>query len=167
MDEKIEADGGDVKKIQKRIDEEVAKVKTGETETQTTKKVKTEDTPTIKSEVTKELTFEAPEAYKRTKPRYGSAQIQFQSDFDKLSWSLRNGRKKKAQNDGKILKVFLDQGFTEKEVRLHGDKVHSKIKSIVKEQTGSASASVNNTQGLKFRSANTKKTLQVKVQNKN
>ena len=24
----------------------------------------------------------------------------------------------------KMLKVFLDQGFTEKEVRLHGDKVH-------------------------------------------
>ena len=150
IDEKIEAEGGDVKKIQQKIDEEVAKVKTGETEDTTTKKVKTEDTSTIKSEVTQELTFEAPEAYKRTKPRYGSATIQFQSDFDKLSWSLRNGKKKKAQNDAKILKVFLDQGFTEKEVRLHGDKVHAKLKSIVKEQTGSASASVTNTQGLNF-----------------
>ena len=148
IDEKIEAEGGNVKKIQQKIDEEVAKVKTGETEDTTTKKVKTEDTPTVKSEVTQELTFEAPEAYKRTKPRYGSATIQFQSDFDKLSWSLRNGKKKKAQNDAKILKVFLDQGFTEKEVRLHGDKVHAKLKSIVKEQTGSASASVTNTQGL-------------------
>ena len=148
IDEKIEAEGGDVKKIQQKIDEEVAKVKTGETEDTTTKRVKTEDTSTIKSEVTQELTFEAPEAYKRTKPRYGSATIQFQSDFDKLSWSLRNGKKKKAQNDAKILKVFLDQGFTEKEVRLHGDKVHAKLKSIVKEQTGSASASVTNTQGL-------------------
>ena len=150
IDEKIEAEGGDVKKIQQRIDEEVAKVKTGETEDTTTKKAKPEDTSYIKSEVTQELTFEAPEAYKRTKPRYGSATIQFQSDFDKLSWSLRNGKKKKAQNDAKILKVFLDQGFTEKEVRLHGDKVHAKLKSIVKEQTGSASASVTNTQGLNF-----------------
>ena len=150
IDEKIEAEGGDVKKIQQKIDEEVAKVKTGETEDTTTKKVKPEDTSTVKSEVTQELTFEAPEAYKRTKPRYGSATIQFQSDFDKLSWSLRNGKKKKAQNDAKILKVFLDQGFTEKEVRLHGDKVHAKLKSIVKEQTGSASASVTNTQGLNF-----------------
>ena len=150
IDEKIEAEGGDVKKIQQKIDEEVAKVKTGETEDTTTKKVKTEDSSTVKSEVTQELTFEAPDAYKRTKPRYGSATIQFQSDFDKLSWSLRNGKKKKAQNDAKILKVFLDQGFTEKEVRLHGDKVHAKLKSIVKEQTGSASASVTNTQGLNF-----------------
>jgi len=150
IDEKIEAEGGDVKKIQQKIDEEVAKVKTGETEDTTTKRVKTEETPTVKSEVTQELTFEAPEAYKRTKPRYGSATIQFQSDFDKLSWSLRNGKKKKAQNDAKILKVFLDQGFTEKEVRLHGDKVHAKLKSIVKEQTGSASASVTNTKGLNF-----------------
>jgi len=108
----------------------------------------TKETPTVQAEVTQELTFTAPEAYKRTKPRYGSANLQFQSDFDKLSWSLRNGRKVKAQNDGKILKVFLDQGFTEKEVRLHGDKVHAKLKSLVKEQTGSASASVSNTSGL-------------------
>ena len=114
IDEKIEAEGGDVKKIQQKIDEEVAKVKTGETEDTTTKRVKTKDTSTVKTEVAQELTFEAPEAYKRTKPRYGSATIQFQSDFDKLSWSLRNGKKKKAQNDAKILKVFLDQGFTEK-----------------------------------------------------
>ena len=105
----------------------------------------TEPTPTVQTKVTQDLTFTAPEAYKRTKPRYGSAQIQFQSDFDKLSWSLRNGKKKKAQNDSKILKVFLDQGFTEKEVRLHGDKVHAKIKSVAKEQTGSASAGANNT----------------------
>ena len=150
IDEKIEADGGNVKKIQQRIDEEVAKVKTGDTEDTTTKRVKTEDTSTVKTEVAQELTFEAPEAYKRTKPRYGSATIQFQSDFDKLSWSLRNGRKTKAQNDAKLLKVFLDQGFTEKEVRLHGDKVHAKLKAIVKEQTGSASASVTNTKGLNF-----------------
>ena len=108
----------------------------------------TELTPTVQTKVTQDLTFTAPEAYKRTKPRYGSAQIQFQSDFDKLSWSLRNGKKKKAQNDSKILKVFLDQGFTEKEVRLHGDKVHAKLKSIVKETTGTASASVSNTSGL-------------------
>jgi len=100
--------------------------------------------PTIQTDVTQDLTFTAPEAYKRTKPRYGSANIQFQSDFDKLSWSLRNGKKVKAQNDGKILKVFLDQGFTEKEVRSHGDKVHAKIKSVAKEQTGSASAGENN-----------------------
>jgi len=148
IDEKIEAEGGDVKKIQQKIDEEVAKVRTGETEDTTTKKVNIEETPTVKSEVTQELTFVAPEAYKRTKPRYGSATIQFQSDFDKLSWSLRKGKKAKAQNDAKILKVFTDQGFTEKEIRLHGDKVHAKIKSIVTDLTGNASASGNNTKGL-------------------
>ena len=132
--QKLKQEGVDTDKL----DQEISKRK------QTT----TEQTPTVQTEVTQELTFTAPEAYKRTKPRYGSANLQFQSDFDKLSWSLRNGRKVKAQNDGKILKVFLDQGFTEKEVRLHGDKVHAKLKSIVKEQTGSASASVANTSGL-------------------
>tara|TARA_B100001115_G_scaffold92017_1_gene67687 strand:- start:52 stop:5265 length:5214 start_codon:yes stop_codon:yes gene_type:complete len=100
------------------------------------------------TEVIETQTFVAPENYARTKPRYGSALLKFQSDFDKLSWSLRNGRKVKAQNDGKILKIFLDQGFTEKEVRLHGDKVHAKIKSIVKEIKGNASATASNTKGL-------------------
>jgi len=105
--------------------------------------VKVKDTEVIETQ-----TFVAPENYARTKPRYGSASLKFQSDFDKLSWSLRNGRKVKAQNDGKILKIFLDQGFTEKEVRLHGDKVHAKIKSIVKEIKGNASATASNTKGL-------------------
>ena len=157
IDNKIEAEGGNVKKIQEKIDQEVARIKTGDedtttkkvsTEETTTNKIPTDDTKNVKTEITQELTFEAPEAYKRTKPRYGSATIQFQSDFDKLSWSLRNGKKKKAQNDAKILKIFLDQGFSEKEVRLHGDKVHAKLKAIVKEQTGSASASVTNTKRL-------------------
>ena len=128
--QKLKQEGVDTNKIDQEINNR--------------KQQTTEETPAVQTEVTQDLTFTAPEAYKRTKPRYGSANLQFQSDFDKLSWSLRNGRKVKAQNDGKILKIFLDQGFTEKEVRLHGDKVHAKIKSVAKEQTGSASAGENN-----------------------
>ena len=108
----------------------------------------TEEVNVKGTEVVETQTFVAPENYAKTKPRYGSALLKFQSDFDKLSWSLRNGRKVKSQNDGKMLKVFLDQGFTEKEVRLHGDKVHAKIKSIVKQITGSPSATASNTKGL-------------------
>ena len=138
--EKLKQEGVDTDKL----DQEISKQKQTPTEQTPTEQTPTEQTPTVQTEVTQELTFTAPEAYKRTKPRYGPANLQFQSDFDKLSWSLRNGRKVKAQNDGKILKVFLDQGFTEKEVRSHGDKVHAKIKSVAKEQTGSASAGENN-----------------------
>ena len=90
------------------------------------------------------LTFIAPKNYARTKPRYGTGNLIFESDFDKLSWSLRSGRANKAVNDEKILKVFLDQGFSENEIRVHGDKVHKKIKEIVKQLTGSASAGDNN-----------------------
>ena len=106
------------------------------------------DTEIVNPDLVDTQTFVAPENYAKTKPRYGSALLKFQSDFDKLSWSLRNGRKVKSQNDGKMLKVFLDQGFTEKEVRLHGDKVHAKIKSIVKQITGNPSATASNTKGL-------------------
>ena len=159
---KLEVESGNKDIFDEQLKEELSGSKVKDTEEPTVKDTEeptvkdteeptvkdTEEVTTKKTEVVETQTFVAPENYARTKPRYGSASLKFQSDFDKLSWSLRNGRKKKAQNDGKILKIFLDQGFTEKEVRLHGDKVHAKIKSIVKKIKGNASASASNTKGL-------------------
>jgi len=159
---KLEEESGNKDVFDEKLKEELSGSKVKDTEEPTVKDTEeptvkdteeptakdTEEVTTKKTEVVETQTFVAPENYARTKPRYGSALLKFQSDFDKLSWSLRNGRKVKAQNDGKILKIFLDQGFTEKEVRLHGDKVHAKIKSIVKEIKGNASATASNTKGL-------------------
>ena len=92
--------------------------------------------------------FVMPNQFKRTKPNYGSASIIFESDFDKLAWSLRLGKKNPPQKEQEMLQAFISQGFTEKEVRLHGANIHKKIKSIVTEKTGSATASPSNTQGL-------------------
>ena len=92
--------------------------------------------------------FVMPNQFKRTKPNYGSASIIFESDFDKLAWSLRLGKKNPPQKEQEMLQAFISQGFTEKEVRLHGANIHKKIKGIVTEKTGSATASPSNTKGL-------------------
>ena len=92
--------------------------------------------------------FVMPNQFKRTKPNYGSASIVFESDFDKLAWSLRLGKKNPPQKEQEMLQAFISQGFTEKEVRLHGANIHKKIKGIVTEKTGSATASPSNTKGL-------------------
>jgi len=97
---------------------------------------------------TVERTFVMPNQFKRTKPNYGSASIVFESDFDKLAWSLRLGKKNPPQKEQEMLQAFISQGFTEKEIRLHGANIHKKIKGIVTEKTGSATASPSNTKGL-------------------
>ena len=109
-------------------------------------KQKQKSTDNVVAETSTEqiLTFTAPPKYAKTKPRYGSGSLIFESDFDKLAWSLRSKRVNKARNDSEYLQVFINQGFSENQVRVHGDKVHTKIKQIVKDLTGSASAGDNN-----------------------
>lgn len=105
------------------------------------------------AEVNGTRTYTMPLAYKNTKPNYGSAKIVFESDFDKMAYSLRLGKKApdtqfKIDKERKILESFTKQGFTEREIRLHGAELHKKIKSLVTEQTGSATATPANTKGL-------------------
>ena len=99
--------------------------------------------------------YKMPPNFKYSKGRYGQAPVVFESDFDKMAWSLRFGRKVKAQRDNEILSSFINQGFTEKEVREHGAKIHQIIKNQVIDLTGTAQAG-NNTAGL---------TIKIKAQN--
>ena len=99
--------------------------------------------------------YKMPPNFKNSKGRYGQAPVVFESDFDKMAWSLRFGKKVKAQRDSEILASFINQGFTEKEIREHGAKIHQIIKNQVIDLTGTAQAG-NNTAGL---------TIKVKAQN--
>ena len=99
--------------------------------------------------------YKMPPNFKNSKGRYGQAPVVFESDFDKMAWSLRFGKKVKAQRDSEILSSFINQGFTEKEVREHGAKIHQIIKNQVIDLTGTAQAG-NNTAGL---------TIKIKAQN--
>jgi len=99
--------------------------------------------------------YKMPPNFKNSKGRYGQAPVVFESDFDKMAWSLRFGKKVKAQRDSEILSSFLNQGFSEKEIRQHGAKIHQIIKNQVIDLTGTAQAG-NNTRGL---------TIKIKAQN--
>ncbi len=94
-------------------------------------------------------TYVMPQQFKNMKVSYGRAKILFKSDFDRIAWSLRFGKKKYPQNEGLMVRSLIDQGFTEKEVREHGAKLHQKIKNMVIEKTGTSQAG-NNTIGLEL-----------------
>ena len=93
-------------------------------------------------------TYIMPSQFKNTKPNYGNAPIVFQSDFDRMAWYLRYKKTKPPKNADIILKSFINQGFTEAEIRQHGTNLHEKIKQIVIDKTGSAQAGQGNTVGL-------------------
>ena len=91
--------------------------------------------------------FQLPNSLKRMKPRYGMANIEFESDLDQVAYIIRSG-KTKSKSEDRIVQELERQGFTRAEIKAHGADVHKKIKQIVKEQTGSATASPDNTSGL-------------------
>ena len=93
-------------------------------------------------------TYIMPSQFKNTKPNYGDAPIVFQSDFDKMAWYLRYKKTKPPKYADKILESFINQGFTEQEIRQHGTNIHEKIKQIVINKTGNAKAGQGNTVGL-------------------
>ena len=93
--------------------------------------------------------FSLPHGYKRMKPRYGQLVPEFESDLDMVAYIIRDGKKASAR-EPEILQILKDFELTKAEVKAHGRKVHQKLKDMVKEKTGSASASADNTAGLEL-----------------
>ncbi len=60
------------------------------------------------------LTFIAPKNYARTKPRYGTGNLIFESDFDKLAWSLRLGKKIHHKKNKKCYKPLYHRALQKK-----------------------------------------------------
>lgn len=97
--------------------------------------------------------FSLPKGFLKMSPRYGSASLEFGSDIDKVAYILRGNRVKPLSEKQKIsherlTRLLEDQGIDVNTVRNHGSKIHQKIKDIVKEQTGSAKATPDNTGGM-------------------
>ncbi len=97
--------------------------------------------------------FSLPKGFLKMSPRYGSASLEFGSDIDKIAYILRGNRVKPLTEKQKIsherlTRLLEDQGIDVNTVRNHGSKIHQKIKDIVKEQTGSAKATPDNTGGM-------------------
>ena len=93
--------------------------------------------------------FSLPHGYKRMKPRYGQLVPEFESDLDMVAYIIRDGKKASAR-EPEILQILKDFELTKAEVKAHGRKVHQKLKDMVKEKTGSASASYDNTIDLEI-----------------
>ena len=91
--------------------------------------------------------FELPNELKRMKPAYGGAALTFESELDQVAYIIRNNAKKSAGED-RIIAELKKQGYDPSEVKAHGNVVHAKLKQLVKDKTGSASASPGNTAGL-------------------
>ena len=97
--------------------------------------------------------FKLPKGFLKMSPRYGSASLEFGSDIDKVAYILRGNRVKPLTDKQKIsherlTRLLEDQGIDVNTVRNHGSKIHQKIKDIVKQQTGSAKATPDNTGGM-------------------
>jgi len=91
--------------------------------------------------------FELPNELKRMKPAYGGAALTFESELDQVAYIIRNKKQKSAGED-RIIAELKKQGYSPDEIKAHGTVVHAKLKQLVKDQTGSASASPDNTAGL-------------------
>jgi hypothetical protein len=94
-------------------------------------------------------TFRLPNEFKRMKPRYGQLVPEFESELDMVAYIIRSGKKVSAR-EPEIIKILEGYGLTAAEVKRHGMAVHKTIKEMVKEITGSASASADNTAGLEL-----------------
>jgi len=84
------------------------------------------------------------------KATYGSAELEFGSRIDQAAWLIRPGRKGYPPVTKQITELAQKNGIDLNELRAHGTKVHESIKAQVKDKTGSAKASPDNTAGLTF-----------------
>jgi len=84
------------------------------------------------------------------KTTYGMAELEFGSRIDQAAWLLRPGRKRYPPVVKQIIELAQKNGIDINEFRAHGTKVHESIKAQVKDKTGSAKASPDNTAGLTF-----------------
>ena len=87
--------------------------------------------------------FVMPSALGKSKPRFGMAQLQFESDLDLAAYMLRN-KAKKSKGEDALIASLKAQGFDIDEVRRLGDDVKRQIQDGIEEATGSRRAPQEN-----------------------
>ena len=87
--------------------------------------------------------FVMPSALGKSKPRFGMAQLQFESDLDLAAYMIRN-KAKKSKGEDALLASLKAQGFDIDEVRRLGDDVKRQIQDGIEEATGSRRAPQEN-----------------------
>lgn len=87
--------------------------------------------------------FVMPSALAKSKPRFGMAQLQFESDLDLAAYMIRN-KAKKSKGEDALIASLKAQGFDVDEVRRLGDDVKRQIQDGIEEATGSRRAPQEN-----------------------
>lgn len=83
--------------------------------------------------------FSFPADLSKSAPRYGMAQLAFDSDLDRAAYMLRDVGKK-SKGEDRLVAALKEAGYSVQAIRTHGAKVNKAIKEIVAGQTGSAAA---------------------------
>ena len=87
--------------------------------------------------------FVMPSALGKSKPRFGMAQLQFESDLDLAAYMIRN-KAKKSKGEDALIASLKAQGFDVDEVRRLGDDVKRRIQDEIEGATGSRRAPQEN-----------------------
>ena len=87
--------------------------------------------------------FVMPSALAKSKPRFGMAQLQFESDLDLAAYMLRN-KAKKSKGEDALIASLTAQGYDIDEVRRLGNDVKRQIQDGIEDATGSRRAPQEN-----------------------
>ena len=83
--------------------------------------------------------FTLPADVAKSKPRFGMAQLTFESDLDRAAYIIRS-KAKKSKGEDRIIAALQEQGYDIDQIRARGDKVKAQIQDQIQEQTGSRRA---------------------------
>jgi len=83
--------------------------------------------------------FTLPADVAKSKPRFGMATLQFDSDLDRAAYIIRN-KAKASKGEARIIAALEAQGYDIPAIRARGDEVKTLIQDVIEEQTGSRRA---------------------------
>jgi hypothetical protein len=89
--------------------------------------------PQVKAE------FVIPKDLSKSAPRYGMAQLKFESDLDRAAYMIRD-KAKKSKGEDRMIAALKEQGYDIDEIRKLGNDVKVRIGDGIKEATGSRRA---------------------------
>jgi len=93
----------------------------------------------VQQQVATKPVFTLPADVAKSKPRFGMAQLQFESDLDRAAYIIRN-KAKASKGEARIIAALEAQGYDIPSIRARGDEVKQLIQDVIEEQTGSRRA---------------------------
>ena len=83
--------------------------------------------------------FAIPKDLSKSAPRFGMAQLKFESDLDRAAYMLRD-KAKKSKGEDRMIAALKEQGYDIDEIRALGNDVKVKIQDSIQEATGTRRA---------------------------